>query len=417
MLDNVAEANSALELPEIWRVRFLKEQEGNDGCIGNGCAIVLVLLLIGGISDFARCVSKWFRSGATTVAQTNSNSAASPNDVTDVARAKNIEVSSPVSEAYQPSKNSNLGAVETDKSQEERLLEFQVRAAAWEDAVQRREEDEKELKRLEEQLATFEKVKPSRDIHLERDWHSADYKFKTTAKLISHDTQTITLRKQNGTDVNVSIDSVSGADKFYLDHVALTETLRYEKRLAEWEVSKQELISSRNSVHERLKLAETPRPSSPSTSDMNGEIVGSEVENRINSKASNSRVGQDVSSKDSPRSSTTSNANNSLTQKQLELAKIKSLRPQDSMIQVSLYLSKYDPSLSDYALFHRNAWQDATFAGDLGQMRVHYAALKSRLGTTFLGFYWDVDEIMTDSLKLKKILQESKSFREFQNQK
>ena len=78
---------------------------------------------------------------------------------------------------------------------------------------------------------------------------------------------------------------------------------------------------------------------------------------------------------------------------------------------------EYEPALSEFQLFHRNEWQEAAFEGDRRKMQKHYLAMKEALGRDFLGTYWDVDEIMSDETKIRKILAEAQYYRDFQAKK
>ena len=85
--------------------------------------------------------------------------------------------------------------------------------------------------------------------------------------------------------------------------------------------------------------------------------------------------------------------------------------PEKTMVQCWYYLDDYEPELSRQATDSRNAWQEAAFDGDLAAMRKHHSDLVAILGRDFLGFYWDVDDIMRDERKIKKILRESDEYR------
>lgn len=93
------------------------------------------------------------------------------------------------------------------------------------------------------------------------------------------------------------------------------------------------------------------------------------------------------------------------------LQTIRNSPPQDTMIQCATYLNDYNPELARMAMDARNAWQQAAFEGNLSAMRSHYAILQGLLGREFLGYYWDVDDIMRDENKIKKILADSVEFR------
>ena len=90
---------------------------------------------------------------------------------------------------------------------------------------------------------------------------------------------------------------------------------------------------------------------------------------------------------------------------------IRNSPPQDTMIQCATYLNDYNSDLSNRANDAQNEWQQATFDGNLSAMRKHYGELQRLLGREFLGYYWDVDDIMRDENKIKKILAESAEFR------
>ena len=99
------------------------------------------------------------------------------------------------------------------------------------------------------------------------------------------------------------------------------------------------------------------------------------------------------------------------------LQAIKNSPPNETMIRCVLYLLEYEPALSEFQLFHRNEWQEAAFEGDRRKMQKHYLAMKEALGRDFLGTYWDVDEIMSDETKIRKILAEAQYYRDFQAKK
>lgn len=93
------------------------------------------------------------------------------------------------------------------------------------------------------------------------------------------------------------------------------------------------------------------------------------------------------------------------------LQAIRNSAPQKTMIQCVTYLIDYNSDLSNRANDARNAWQRATYDGNLSAMRRHYGELQGLLGREFLGYYWDVDDIMRDENKIRKILAESAEFR------
>ncbi|XZE36037.1 hypothetical protein SH501x_001588 [Pirellulaceae bacterium SH501] len=90
--------------------------------------------------------------------------------------------------------------------------------------------------------------------------------------------------------------------------------------------------------------------------------------------------------------------------------------PEQTMIQCATYLSDYFPDLSFHASNARNAWQQAVFDGNLMAMRQHYFELQQLLGQDFLGYYWDIHDIMQDERKIKKILEQSAAARRVRTQ-
>ncbi len=93
------------------------------------------------------------------------------------------------------------------------------------------------------------------------------------------------------------------------------------------------------------------------------------------------------------------------------LERIVTLGPRQSMTEIAIYLHRYEPELEGLANSHRNAWQSAAFNGNFGLMQQHYQALRSVLGDQFLGYYFDVHEIMNDPTAIRKILKEAAEYR------
>jgi hypothetical protein len=81
-----------------------------------------------------------------------------------------------------------------------------------------------------------------------------------------------------------------------------------------------------------------------------------------------------------------------------------------SIIDCNNFLRQNAPELYEKANVARNRWQEASYVADLPEMNAAYRELQFLLGDTYLMFYWDVDDIMKNPEKTRKILLDSYRF-------
>jgi hypothetical protein len=212
-----------------------------------------------------------------------------PKKATSLGHAGSASNPGSIAEGSVKSSDSPLQFDEETKAKFNELLTEHLRKVTqWKMLQAKKVEDEKKLSLALQELKQESSAEPDRAEFEEREWSTDDQKFKTIASLITTDFKTASLKKKDGTIIEISKEKLSSADKQYIERAfaAIEVATRRNKSRVERIASLKDQISL---LDKQVSAASVPSPKEPSIDDAK-ILIAKEREDRALAAIKQSKI-------------------------------------------------------------------------------------------------------------------------------
>lgn len=180
--------------------------------------------------------------------------------------------------------SSNSASTTFENSEVDRLFtaqqqQYETRRQAWKVANDARVDAERELARIEQEIATLTKEKPTPPEFESREWATIVGNYKTDAVLVDTDNMTATLRMADGKPVTVPKDTLNAESRIYIEN-AFTQLSDYKIQFAARTVQSSALDTKRSAEEQKIASANEPEPQPPSRDAIAAEVAAMNAKKR-----------------------------------------------------------------------------------------------------------------------------------------